>query len=278
VRPFYQGDGDKDEDDNRVKLFENKALQIHTNRDRDRSLSSDVINYDWIIEEGDHFYTWWTWANIDWEYVEDHMQRLNFLRTRSFMLPNDPNCNSGFKSDDVCFDVPEPNSNYYDAVDCEDCVYKDDMYVAAVSLFEAINYLRGPITDCDTFDEVWAVRECEKSFELNTWAPFTWNEALARTARYVINEEGACGTRGSAYSEYIEEALLKYYAYSYENLYFQKITSSELVNINDIYTSGWQAIEYILSQDCISNKLFEGAAVKEIGIGCACDAEEYPGE
>jgi len=41
--------------------------------------------------------------------------------------------------------------------------------------------------------------------------------------------------------------------------------------MDNIYHSGWNAIEYILSMDCIDNTIFEGVDVKNIGIGCACD-------
>lgn len=106
---------------------------------------------------------------------------------------------------------------------------------------------------------------------------YSWNEALARAARHVQNEEGACGTKGTAYSEFIHDVLGRYYAYEYENLYFQKVSGPELVNMDALMNSGWSALEYMLAQDHISTDIFTQSP-KQIGIGCGCDSEEFPGE
>jgi len=87
-------------------------------------------------------------------------------------------------------------------------------------MFEAANYLRteNAANTCKFLTEVWAIRECVKSFKYNTWNAFVWNEALARAARHVINEEGACGTVGDANSLFVSDVLGRYYAMEYEGL------------------------------------------------------------
>jgi len=43
---------------------------------------------------------------------------------------------------------------------------------------------------------------------------------MARAARHVLNDQGACGTTGSHYGESFKESLERYYAYEWEDLNF----------------------------------------------------------
>ena len=57
-----------------------------------------------------------------------------------------------------------------------------------------------------------------------------WNEALARAARHVLNEQGSCGTMGDAYGNSFEEVLRKYYAFHVDGLDYIEITSPYIVD------------------------------------------------
>ena len=56
-----------------------------------------------------------------------------------------------------------------------------------------------------------------------------------------------------------------------------KVTSSELFDLEDKTNSGKYAVEYILSQQCLDKSILKSRFNREMGIGCSCAPEEYPG-
>lgn len=146
------------------------------------------------------------------------------------------------------------------------------MQFAASNLFEQINLMRTDIDPCSyfQFEEIWAERECQNFLGVSL-DPFEWNEALSRAARHVINEMGACGTIGDANADFIPEVLKKYYAYDFEGLSFIKVTSPELMNLDDWGLTGYYALQYILAQESIDNSIFYNFDPLKMGIGCGCD-------
>jgi len=113
-----------------------------------------------------------------------------------------------------------------------------------------------------------------------------WSESLARAARHVLNEEGACNTQGSHYAETFPEALSKYYSYEVENLEYLTLESLHFAGkykfpVNDDPEiditepvdpafSGYATLNYIFSQNHIDPSLFFSKTAKHFGIGCAC--------
>jgi len=67
---------------------------------------------------------------------------------------------------------------------------------------------------------------------------------------------GSCGTIGDANADFIPEVLKKYYAYDFEGLDFIKVTSPELMNLDDWEYTGYYALQYILAQESIDNSVF----------------------
>lgn len=85
---------------------------------------------------------------------------------------------------------------------------------------------------------------------------------------------GACGTIGDANADFIPEVLKKFYAYDFEDLKFIKVTSPELMNLDDWKNTGYYALQYILAQESIDNSIFNNVDPLKMGIGCGCDREE----
>ncbi len=103
---------------------------------------------------------------------------------------------------------------------------------------------------------------------------YTWNEGLARAARHLLNEKGSCGTNADAFGF----VLKSFYAWTYEDLEYETITSPYLVNDVDFTESYVDAMNYILSQDHVNKALLKHPDAREIGIGCACSGKEIQGE
>lgn len=55
--------------------------------------------------------------------------------------------------------------------------------------------------------------------ELRRWAAnysnYDWSDALAMTARRMVNSEGPCGNEGDEYGNRFSQVLSRYYSYSY---------------------------------------------------------------
>ena len=120
----------------------------------------------------------------------------------------------------------------------------------------------------------WSVQEIDENWIGETFGDYTWNEALARAGRQVLNEMGSCGTLGDSYSNYFDETLRKYYAYNVDGLQVMKFFSNKLVDTNFVGNSHRKAINWLLAQECIDKSLIRSLAPKEIGISCACAGDD----
>jgi hypothetical protein len=133
-----------------------------------------------------------------------------------------------------------------------------DMGYLAFGLYEQIQALRDDPEDFFNVTTVrWAKQEVLENWihSKDTYPALEWNEALARSARQVLNEQGACRTNGDANGDDFEDVLSRYYAFDYSGLETLDVTSCELVDVDDILNSPRFALEYILSQECIDKSL-----------------------
>lgn len=141
----------------------------------------------------------------------------------------------------------------------------NDFYDIAVSLFVAINQVRQD-NSILSGDYVNAIISDEfPGYSLNN---FTWSEALANAARQVINFENSCGTFGDQNGRTIPEVLSRYFAYSFENLFYFKFDSPFLLDA----TSPGSVLEHIIFENGIDHTWLEKEDRMFIGIGCTCSA------
>ena len=122
-------------------------------------------------------------------------------------------------------------------------------------VFRQVKALREPSLEAtygmDTRANRFGVRWAQTWLTDNLASPVTatlnYEESISRAIRHVLNEQGSCGTFGDAYGNNVEEVLRKYYVYSYKDFEVVKITSQNLMNIDDFWDSPRHAMEYILS-------------------------------
>jgi hypothetical protein len=131
----------------------------------------------------------------------------------------------------------------------------------------------------------YAVKEIS-SWGVEVLPEFVWSESMSRAARHVLNDQGACMTKGSHYGEYFKEVLDKYYAYEYSDLEVMELTSAHFAgkisdmtdfgdgNFGDPATSGYTSLNYILSQDWISKNLLVSSRALSLGVACSCAQDD----
>ena len=101
-----------------------------------------------------------------------------------------------------------------------------------------------------------------------------WNEGLARAARHIVNDKGACGTDGDAYGKSFEEVLNQYYAFNVNGLKFIEVTAPCVVSTTP---DAQMFLQYMFSQECLDTNILQTKDYLQIGIGCACAPETVCG-
>lgn len=88
-----------------------------------------------------------------------------------------------------------------------------------------INWIRDT-DNKELIDEIskvdkFAAKQIPRIFDNSEiYPPYVWNKALARAARHVLNDQGACGLTGDIYSMGYSQVLSAYYAWNYLGLEF----------------------------------------------------------
>lgn len=132
------------------------------------------------------------------------------------------------------------------------------------------------------FDEVFDNSDGE-------FGEFEWSEALANSAKHVINDKGPCGTSASLEGDSYDEVLRKYYSYNYTDLHVAEFNFNieRNVDLNDDNVEDTRedlAIElanHILDQDHIRNDILlwgkESSPDRKhfFAIACACDVHKF---
>lgn len=90
-----------------------------------------------------------------------------------------------------------------------------------------------------------AVEELDQFSSSNT--DYVWNEGLARAAWHYLNEKGACGTNGDVYGFGFRSLLSSLYAYTYEQLEYELISSPYFINPENFTESATDGLLFILS-------------------------------
>ena len=101
---------------------------------------------------------------------------------------------------------------------------------------------------------------------------YKWNEALARAARHIVNDN-ACGLEGDVYGLDFIDVLARYYAYSFDEVYFTKITASIILDQEPSEPNVINFIDNILGQKSIEKSILRSPGVKYMGVGCSCAIE-----
>lgn len=239
-------------------LFENRDL-----------VSAEDMS-DWLKDDFQMPNWWNSEDDTDWGFIKDNQVNDMKFGIKSWGLRTDALCND------------DKTTGFCGAEDTSRMAFEtgDSMQWLAKGFFDHLVLLRSdPGTYRDDYINVrWAKTEINDHWipanTATTFATLNWNEALARAARHVLNDEGACGTYGDINSDYMPEVLKKYYAYDYEDLQVFKMTSTELVNANDFNDSPRYALEYLLSQDCLNKDQLMENTNTEVGVGCACANED----
>ena len=102
-----------------------------------------------------------------------------------------------------------------------------DQYHNALQLFTQINLLREDVQDykSNLFSR-YAAKELSRWDNYTADEQFIWEDALSHAARHIANIEGSCGVDGGdVYGTLLQDVLLRYYAFDYEDLQVLKINS-----------------------------------------------------
>lgn len=144
------------------------------------------------------------YEGIDSTHVHPEDLNITGVVIPEFWLPGAIGCPASW-TDGVCGDV-----DFNDDAPLRYDMTTDDMEELALNLFEFTNRLRDSVFRQTFIDDIttnYYAGSAASCWSTPDEDPYIWSETLARAARHVLNDQGACGTYGDSFGNNLVQNL-----------------------------------------------------------------------